>query len=306
MFFSFKKMLYSCCFLLTLLFLSDSLFAQKNYRSKVNRTNSVDRVNTQVGGGNCCRDENGNCINKETREACSGVTNCLPCKQQSTQAPTGWNIGGAGVACSECPTCNDCLQNLIFKAPLVNNILPLYVDKGGQTYINKARIAGNFEPTRGGAFNLGSSKTPFKAVYARKLVGQVSKYSDRRLKTNISELPYGLQTVMDLKPSIYHYKNDTEGKKDLGLIAQDLQQTVPEVVDESGEFLSVDYAALVPVLIQAIQEQQAIIETQKSTIEVQKTAMEETQTELKDLKVNLDEVMNFLQLKEEKVGDVNE
>jgi len=284
--------------------LSDSLLAQKNYRTKTNRTNNADRVNTQVGGVDCCRNSEGVCVSKSGK-ACES-NNCLPCTQQSTQTPIVWPTGGAGVACSKCPTCNDCLQNLSFKAPLVNNILPLYVDKGGQTYINKARISGNFEPTKGYAFNLGSSKAPFKAVYAQKLVGQVSKYSDRRLKTNISELPYGLQAVMSLKPSIYHYKNNTEGKQDLGLIAQDLQEVVPEVVDESGEFLSVDYTALVPVLIQAIQEQQAIIESQKSTIEVQKTAMEQTQMDLKDLKVNLDEVMEFLQLKGEKVGDVNE
>ena len=320
MLFSFKKMSY-LCFIATLLFLiTDTLSAQIKYRTN---SRNIDRgVNVeQINSGDCCKNSNGDCVKKGTNTPCSGVNDCVPCSQQSTGINSNWTMGGAGVACLKCPTCNDCNNALAFNTPRIKDQIPLFVDKEGQTYVstvlnigggkliagnNSIGIAGNFEPVRGKTFNLGSSKNPFQAVYASKLVGQVSKYSDRRLKTNIAASPYGLQTVLQLKPSIYHYKNDMEGGQKLGLIAQDLQQTVPEVVDESDEFLSVDYSALVPVLIQAIQDQQAIIDAQKSTIEGQKTALEQTQMELKDLKANLEEVMDFLQLKSEKVSDTNE
>lgn len=297
MYFSFKKLSYSFTFALILFLVSDALSAQIKYRT-------TDRVRTTQPnvGSDCCQNGQGNCVKVGTNTPCSGVTNCAPCNQQPTNTTNNWGQAGTGVACSDCDK-------------------PLLMDKNGQVFIDKMLtlgggrllagqqgigISGNFEPTKANSFSLGSSKNAFKAVYANQLIGKVSKYSDRRLKTNISELPYGLQTVMELKPSIYHYKNNMEGKRELGLIAQDLQQTIPEVVVEGEEFLSVDYTALVPVLIQAIQEQQAIIEAQKSTIAGQKTEMEQTQSELKDLKANLTEVMDFLQLKEEKFGSVNE
>ncbi|MEZ4886446.1 MAG: tail fiber domain-containing protein [Chitinophagales bacterium] len=295
--FSFKKTVYFSFVAILMLLLSHPISAQIKYQPNTNIGTSG-----SVGGGDCCKNAQGNCVKIGTNIPCPGVSNCVPCNQQSNPTTSGWGQAGTGVACSDCDK-------------------PLLIDKYGQVSIEKTLtlgggkllagnqgigIAGNFEPVKANAFNLGSANSPFKTVYAKKIVGQVSKYSDRRLKTDISALPYGLQTVMLLKPSIYHYKNNTEGKRELGLIAQDLQQTVPEVVDESDEFLSVDYAALIPVLIQAIQDQQTLIEAQKSTIEGQKTAMEQTQTELKDLRANLEEIMDFLQLKEKKVGVVED
>lgn len=318
--FKFKKIIHFC-FIATLLFLiTDTLSAQIKYRTNTRNIEKTPNVGN-IDSGDCCKNAQGTCVKKGTNTPCSGVSDCMPCSQQSTGINASWGQAGSGVACIKCPSCNDCNNALVFNTPRIKDQIPLFVDKEGQTYIstalnigggklvagnNSIGIAGNFEPIKGNAFSLGSPKNPFQSVYASKLVGQVSKYSDRRLKTNISASPYGLQTVLQLKPSIYHYKNDLEGGQKLGLIAQDLQQTVPEIVDESGEFLSVDYSALVPVLIQAIQDQQAIIEAQKSTIEGQKTALEQTQTELKGLKANLEEVMDFLQLKAEKVSDVNE
>ncbi len=287
MYFSFKKITYSLTFALILFLVSDALLAQIKYNT---RDRAV--INQPTTNNNCCQNAQGNCVKVGTNTPCQGVTNCAPCNQQPTNITNNWGQAGTGVACSDCDK-------------------PLLMNKNGQVFIDKMLtlgggrllagqqgigISGDFEPVKANSFNLGSPNSPFKAVYAQKIVGQVSKYSDRRLKTSISKVPYGLQTVMQLKPSIYHYKNNMEGKRELGLIAQDLQQAVPEVVDESGEFLSVDYTALVPVLIQAIQEQQAIIENQKSTIDSQKTMMEQTQSELKDLKANLEEVMDFLQL----------
>ncbi|MGB0931314.1 MAG: tail fiber domain-containing protein [Chitinophagales bacterium] len=301
--FSVKKISFLCFVSIFLFAISDMVSAQ-TYPPKTRNSRASTLIPTPSSTVGCCM-KNGKCVSMSPGVSCAGVTNCAPCAP-ITQLGT-WGVATTGIDCISTGNCNK-------QALPTNRNGQIFIDKmlvfgGGRLLAGQQGIgiSGNFEPIKANSFNLGSVKNSFKAVYTKRLIAeQVSKPSDRRLKTNIAELPYGLQTVLQLKPSIYHYKNNIEGKQELGLIAQDLQETVPEVVVEGEEFLSVDYTALVPVLIQAIQEQQAIIEAQKSTIEVQKTTMEQTQSELKDLKANLTEVMDFLQLKEQKVGSVNE
>jgi hypothetical protein len=60
-----------------------------------------------------------------------------------------------------------------------------------------------------------------------------------------------------------------DDRTQLGLIAQEVQKIVPEVVRADGpsQMLSVNYTALVPVMIKAVQEQQKIIEWQEARID---------------------------------------
>ncbi len=117
-------------------------------------------------------------------------------------------------------------------------------------------------------------------------------YSDGRLKSARQALPYGLATVMQLRPMQYFQANSThdkagalqilgEGATQIGFIAQELEQVVPEAVirptEEDKDLWGVDYTRLVPVLTKAIQEQQASIQR----LEEKCTALE---AELKALK----------------------
>ncbi|MEN8007067.1 MAG: tail fiber domain-containing protein, partial [Candidatus Krumholzibacteriota bacterium] len=68
----------------------------------------------------------------------------------------------------------------------------------------------------------------------------------------------GLEELMKMRPVSYQWKEHPEKGRQLGLIAQDLQQIVPEVVsevDDAQKSLSVEYMALIPVLIASLQEQ---------------------------------------------------
>lgn len=100
-------------------------------------------------------------------------------------------------------------------------------------------------------------------------------YSDGRLKSQRKTLPYGIATVMQLRPMQYFQANSThdetgnvqilkEGAPQIGFIAQELEQVVPEAVsrpeNEAKDHWGVDYTRLVPVLTKAIQEQQASIQ----------------------------------------------
>ena len=87
--------------------------------------------------------------------------------------------------------------------------------------------------------------------------------SDARLKADVSTLPGGMDQLKQLRPVTFKWKRDgAAGSSHNGLIAQEVQQVFPSAVRVDGKsgLLSVSYAELVPVLIKAVQEQQAKID----------------------------------------------
>ena len=93
-------------------------------------------------------------------------------------------------------------------------------------------------------------------------------YSSRRWKTNIHPLEGALDKVMRLNGVNFDWIET--GKHDIGLIAEEVGQIVPEIVayEENGvDAKSVDYARLTALLIEAVKEQQKTIEQLKSDIE---------------------------------------
>jgi hypothetical protein len=93
--------------------------------------------------------------------------------------------------------------------------------------------------------------------------GTLSSPSDIKLKKNVEDLPYGLDDVAQMRPVEYDLKAD--GRHDIGFIAQEMKQVVPDVVKEMGDgTLSIQYSKLVPVLVNAIKELQAEVELLKS------------------------------------------
>jgi len=76
-----------------------------------------------------------------------------------------------------------------------------------------------------------------------------------------------LETVKRLRGVRFDWKKD--GKHDIGLIAEEVGEVIPEVVayEENGlDAKSVDYARLVSVLIEALKEQQKQIDELKQTV----------------------------------------
>ena len=104
--------------------------------------------------------------------------------------------------------------------------------------------------------------------------------SDLRLKTDIAGIGDALQGILSLKGVTYRYAAAEHPELGLGrgpqigFIAQDLEQVYPEVVKtkENG-FKAVNYAQLVPVLVEAIKEQQAMIaDLQEQVDELQRAS----------------------------------
>ncbi|HOY32754.1 MAG TPA: tail fiber domain-containing protein [Bacteroidales bacterium] len=118
-------------------------------------------------------------------------------------------------------------------------------------------------------------------------------YSDKRLKSDVKEINYGIDAVLKLKPVSYLQHNstvengkiviDNAGVSNIGFIAQDIYKIIPEIVikpeNDENTLWSMSYEKLTPVLVKAIQEQQKIIAGQDHKIE----ALQKQINDLKEL-----------------------
>ena len=94
----------------------------------------------------------------------------------------------------------------------------------------------------------------------------ITAFSDRRLKTDITNIENALPKVMRMQ-GVHYKRNDIENAKEqIGVIAQDMETIVPEVVltaDDEMQTKSVDYGKLCAVLIESIKELKAEIDELK-------------------------------------------
>ena len=105
--------------------------------------------------------------------------------------------------------------------------------------------------------------------------------SDRRLKTNINSINGALKLVSQLDGVYFNWKNNLE-EKQVGFIAQDVEKVLPEVVSKNQEgYYNIAYGNVTPVIVEAIKEQQQIIEGQQKEISELKTRLAEIEKLLK-------------------------
>jgi len=104
-------------------------------------------------------------------------------------------------------------------------------------------------------------------------VTSITSLSDKRDKTNINTLDKGLEFVDALKPVKFDWKTrdgSKKGVKDIGFIAQDLQELDDEytnlVYDKNPERLEASYGRLVPILVKAVQELSAEVKQLKQQL----------------------------------------
>ena len=122
--------------------------------------------------------------------------------------------------------------------------------------------------------------------------------SDERQKENISNISGALNIVTKLQGVRYDLKKEyaydeslfkdpgilgeleAERKDKIGFLAQDVYEVLPEVVhyDDSADIYAIDYSKVVPVLVEAIKEQQLIIENLQIELTAMKNQVEESST----------------------------
>ena len=96
--------------------------------------------------------------------------------------------------------------------------------------------------------------------------GNVTAYSDARLKTDVDTIENALDKVTKLR-GVSFTKVDTD-ERGIGVIAQEIEEILPEVVQE-GAYKSVAYGNIVGLLIEAIKELKAQVDEHKVTCEAE-------------------------------------
>ena len=92
--------------------------------------------------------------------------------------------------------------------------------------------------------------------------------SDKKLKKHITDTKKGIDDIMSMKVKDYRWKgNPRTSTKSTGLIAQELQETHPELISNLDNTLNVNYTGIIPMLIKAIQDQQEQIDDLKKQLE---------------------------------------
>jgi hypothetical protein len=117
--------------------------------------------------------------------------------------------------------------------------------------------------------------------------------SDLRWKKRIQPLGQALEKVLNISGVSYQFRTDEFPDKNfldgtqIGFIAQHLEAVVPEVVQTNAQgWKTVQYSSLVPVLVEAIKEQNQVMEEQAREIKElrRNQVMEEQAREIKELR----------------------
>jgi hypothetical protein len=96
-----------------------------------------------------------------------------------------------------------------------------------------------------------------RSVYSTQQGELTNTSSDENLKKNITSFDMGLTATIALSPVYYNWKNEESlgSQREVGFIAQEVQQILPEAVGTNADgTLSLDYARLVPMLVNSIKE----------------------------------------------------
>jgi hypothetical protein len=99
------------------------------------------------------------------------------------------------------------------------------------------------------------------------VAGDVTAYSDIRVKENIHTINNALNKVLALRGVTYNRIDSEDKAEKIGVIAQEVQNIIPQVVHEQADgMLGVSYGNITAVLIEAIKEQQTQIEELKKLV----------------------------------------
>lgn len=144
---------------------------------------------------------------------------------------------------------------------------------GGATLSNDTTTNASYYPTFSNSTSgtyatayVSSTKCTFNPSTGTLSATVFTSLSDRTQKTDIKPIENALSLVSQLEGVRYKWK-DKNNQSSIGVIAQDIEKVLPEVVIENSNGLkSVSYGNIVGVLIEAIKEQQEQINSLKAEI----------------------------------------
>ena len=174
----------------------------------------------------------------------------------------------------------DILGELIAADDVILTTGNLDINSGDLSVGNDATIGGELTATEGITVSGGGLTVTGVSTHTGNLtiIGTMAATictcpSDVRFKKNITPIASALDKVLSLDGVYYDWKQDDfpekgfSDAKQIGFIAQEMEQVVPELVltDTEG-YKSVNYAAMTVVLVEAIKEQQKMIELLRAEV----------------------------------------
>src|ERR1700733_14570086 len=133
---------------------------------------------------------------------------------------------------------------------VLSDYFQVYYDAGswaGLTVVGNSQtvsVGGPFFPAADNSYTLGKSGLRWSAVWSANGTIQTS---DRRLKKDISDIDYGLKKIKNLRPVSFKWRTGTDNHTHLGLIAQEVEEVVPEAVmhgEQPSDPLGMNYSEL--------------------------------------------------------------
>jgi hypothetical protein len=115
-------------------------------------------------------------------------------------------------------------------------------------------------PSEVGLGNLSNSGNNLAGSFTA--TGDITAFSDIRLKSDIENIPDALHKVLSLNGVTF----DMDGRRGTGVIAQEVELVLPEAVHDGEEFKSVAYGNMVGLLIESVKELSAKIEELEAKI----------------------------------------
>jgi len=160
-------------------------------------------------------------------------------------------------------------------------------------------------------FTIGTSIYPLSGTFRHIYYYYLHNLSDARVKTNIKSLSNSLEKIMQISGKSYNFIDNSKEmrieslkeqntKLNFGFIAQELIEVFPELVNEPNEFCeyyTVNYNGIIPVLVEAIKEQQNRIEYLQTIIHngiVPKQGTEDQQQIIEALQQKVENLENAL------------
>jgi Chaperone of endosialidase/Secretion system C-terminal sorting domain len=169
----------------------------------------------------------------------------------------------------------------------VGNKLPI------MTFQGNGRVGiGTLQPTSGSGCVGGAYSRPV-LLDVNGLVNSVGNTltSDRRFKQDIKPIQNAMDLVRRLQGTTYQFKQaefkerNFPGGNQYGFIAQDVEKVMPEIASENSDgYYAVNYTMLIPVLTEAIKEQDKTIAEQAEVNAAQATTITELRTEIAELR----------------------
>jgi hypothetical protein len=154
------------------------------------------------------------------------------------------------------------------------NATTIYNSGGNQLILGTTNPIIYMNGTASGNTNVGINKSSPQyaldvsgAIYAS---GDITAGSDMRFKTLINTIENPLSTLKNLRGVSYHLKNLSTSTRKIGVIAQEVEKVLPEVVstdDSPDKFKSVAYGNITALLIESIKELSGELEILKTRID---------------------------------------